>query len=96
MPPIHVLILPSKIPLDLRQHFRDLDDEHVVRRRGAIFLMTDTAPFQNGTFQPDHMNLLELSEALADVGRAHSFFPYPGLINFPTYSLRLYGGRRRV
>jgi len=50
MPPIHVLILPSKIPLDLRQHFRDLDDEHI-----------------NGTFLPDHMNLLELSEALADL-----------------------------
>ncbi|KAI9509736.1 hypothetical protein F5148DRAFT_977834 [Russula earlei] len=50
MPPIHVLILPSKIPLDLRQHFRDLDEERV-----------------NGTFRPDHMNLLELAEALTDL-----------------------------
>jgi hypothetical protein len=29
-PPIHVLILPSKLPLDLRLHFRDVDEEHVV------------------------------------------------------------------
>jgi hypothetical protein len=49
-PPIHVLILPSKIPLDLRLHFRDLDEERV-----------------NGTYQPDHMNLLEMSEALSDL-----------------------------
>ncbi|KAI0297169.1 hypothetical protein BC826DRAFT_1090943 [Russula brevipes] len=49
-PPIHVLILPSKIPIDLRLHFRDLDEERM-----------------NGTFQPDHMNLLELSEALSDL-----------------------------
>ncbi|KAH9986530.1 hypothetical protein BJV74DRAFT_844539 [Russula compacta] len=49
-PPIHVLVLPSKIPLDLRLHFRDLDEELV-----------------NGMFQPDHMNLLELSEALSDL-----------------------------
>ena len=32
MPPIHTLILPSKIPLDLRLHFRDLDEELVVGR----------------------------------------------------------------
>jgi len=83
MPPIHVLILPSKIPLDLRQHFRDLDDEHVVRRRGVSFLITDIAPFQNGTFIPDHMNLLELSEALADVGQAHSFFHIQVSLKFP-------------
>lgn len=51
-PPIHVLILPSKIPLDLRLHFRDLDEERL-----------------NGTYQPDHMNLLELSEALSDLER---------------------------
>jgi hypothetical protein len=30
-----VLILPSKIPLDLRLHFRDLDEERLVRRMGA-------------------------------------------------------------
>ncbi|KAN0105279.1 hypothetical protein V8E52_011193 [Russula decolorans] len=51
-PPIHVLILPSRIPLDLRLHFRDLEEERV-----------------NGTYQPDHMNLLELSEALSDLER---------------------------
>ncbi|KAI0253990.1 hypothetical protein BJV78DRAFT_100670 [Lactifluus subvellereus] len=65
-PPIHVLLLPSKLPLDLRLHFRDLDEDHV-----------------NGTFSPDHMNLLELSEALSDVGKPLSLsaqilliFPY--------------------
>jgi hypothetical protein len=31
MPPIHILVLPSKIPLDLRLHFRDLDEELMVR-----------------------------------------------------------------
>ncbi|KAH9176448.1 hypothetical protein EDB89DRAFT_1941539 [Lactarius sanguifluus] len=28
-PPIHVLILPSKLPLDFRLHFRDLDEEYM-------------------------------------------------------------------
>lgn len=28
-PPIHVLILPSKFPLDFRSHFRDLDEEYM-------------------------------------------------------------------
>ncbi|KAF8502308.1 hypothetical protein F5888DRAFT_1792902 [Russula emetica] len=51
-PPTHVLILPSKIPLDVRLHFRNLDEELV-----------------NGTYQLDHMNLLELSEALSDLER---------------------------
>jgi hypothetical protein len=37
-PPIHVLILPSKIPLDLRLHFRDLDEERLVRRMGVSFM----------------------------------------------------------
>jgi hypothetical protein len=36
-PPIHVLILPSKIPLDLRLHFRGFDEERVVRRMGVFF-----------------------------------------------------------
>jgi len=36
MPPIHTLILPSKIPLDLRLHFRDLDEELVVGRIGVF------------------------------------------------------------
>ena len=36
-PPIHVLILPSKIPLDLRLHFRDLYEEHVVCRMRVFF-----------------------------------------------------------
>jgi hypothetical protein len=30
MPPVHVLILPSKLPSDFRLHFRDLDEEYVV------------------------------------------------------------------
>jgi hypothetical protein len=34
-PPIHVLILPSKLPLDFRLHFRDLDEEYMVRRAGS-------------------------------------------------------------
>jgi hypothetical protein len=74
-PPIHVLILPSKIPLDLRLHFRDLDEERMVRRMGASSLELGqlTLSLQNGTYQPDHMNLLELSEALFDVGYACSF-----------------------
>ena len=37
---------------------------------------TDIVAFQNGTYQPDHMNLLKLSEALSDVGQPCSF-PYP-------------------
>ncbi|KAH9061391.1 hypothetical protein EDB87DRAFT_1611575 [Lactarius vividus] len=28
-PPVHVLILPSKLPLDFRLHFRDLDEEYM-------------------------------------------------------------------
>lgn len=28
-PPTHVLILPSRLPLDLRLHFRDLDEEYM-------------------------------------------------------------------
>ncbi|KAI0266864.1 hypothetical protein BC834DRAFT_873918 [Gloeopeniophorella convolvens] len=51
-PPVHVIILPSQLPSDLRLHFRDLDEEHV-----------------NGRAPPDHMNLLEVSEALADLGK---------------------------
>ncbi|KAI0305774.1 hypothetical protein B0F90DRAFT_1948159 [Multifurca ochricompacta] len=60
-PPVHVLILPSKLPLDFRLHFRDLDEEYM-----------------NGTPPPDHMNLLQLSEALFDVGNLCSFFPTAG------------------
>jgi hypothetical protein len=50
MPPVHVLILPSKLPSDFRLHFRDLDEEYV-----------------NGGSPPDHMNLLVMSEAMADL-----------------------------
>lgn len=32
-PTVHVLILPSKLPLDLRLHFRDLDESRLVRPR---------------------------------------------------------------
>jgi hypothetical protein len=35
-PPIHTLVLPSKIPLDLRLHFRDLDEQFVVRGFGVL------------------------------------------------------------
>src|SRR5205807_1726242 len=38
-PPIHTLVLPSKIPLDLRLHFRDLDEERVVRGNGVFIFL---------------------------------------------------------
>lgn len=29
-PTVHIIILPSQIPLDLRMHFRDLDESQIV------------------------------------------------------------------
>ena len=37
-PPIHVLVLPSKLPLDLRLHFRDIDEEHIVCQIDFVFV----------------------------------------------------------
>ena len=88
-PPIHALVLPSKIPLDLRLHFRDLDQERVVRGDSVFVLLGLILRWpQNGTPPPDHMNLLELSEALSDVGKPCLLPFYPGLVNFSTRSLR--------
>jgi hypothetical protein len=71
MPPIHVLILPSKLPLDFRLHFRDLDEEYMVCRVGTSLVSPAhwcLAP-KNGGSLPEHMNLLVMSEAMSDVGR---------------------------
>ena len=74
-------------------HFRDFDEERAVRGIVVVVVVfsrthsTDSIPLQNGTSQPDHMNLLELSEALSDVGKACYSF-YPGLVNLPMYSSR--------
>ena len=70
-PPIHVLILPSKLPLDFRLHFRDLDEEYMVCRVGTSPMSPAhwcLSP-KNGGSLPDHMNLLVMSEAMSDVCR---------------------------
>jgi len=65
-PPVHILILPSQIPLDLRVgHTRFMDD----------YLL-------NGGEIPDHMNLLQLSEALEHLSRTS--WPKSALLD-PSY-----------
>jgi hypothetical protein len=68
-PTVHVLVLPSRLPLDLSLNLRELDDTEVVsphklhRHPPFIHLLTLSLQFQNDGEIPDHMNLLPAAQA---------------------------------
>ncbi|KAF5370757.1 hypothetical protein D9758_001968 [Tetrapyrgos nigripes] len=62
-PPVHVIVLPSQLPQDLKLHFRELNEDALVRpsspkegKRSHLFP-------QNANDVPDHMNLMPVEEA---------------------------------
>lgn len=73
LPTVHVLIIPTQLPLDMRHAFRDLDESTLVSLRNCCESDSLTAPVlheQNGGFIPDHMNILSTTEAIEHV-RGH-------------------------
>jgi hypothetical protein len=67
-PTIHVLVLPTQLPSDLRLNFRDLDEGEIVST-GHIRVSSQFSSFlvQNTDGVPDHMNILSSSDALQHV-----------------------------
>lgn len=68
-PPVHVVILPSQLPLDLRVgHLQVMDESRFVSTNYHFFSRgANTQSFQNGGFVPEHMNVLGADEALSQV-----------------------------
>lgn len=70
-PTIHVLILPTQLPLDMRHAFRDLDELALVRfyrfNRAVQLKRFFCGNDQNGGFVPDHMNILSTQQAIEHV-----------------------------
>ena len=75
MPPIHTLVLPSKIPLDLRLHFRDLDAEFVVRGIGVILHELILSPTERNAAPGPHEFVGALRSAVR-CGSSMFSFPY--------------------
>jgi len=66
-PTIHALILPSRLPLDLRLQFRGLDEARLVGFFSHFIMYCYEPCFQNNEVIPDHMNILSSVEGLEHV-----------------------------
>lgn len=68
-PPVHVLVLPTRLPLDLISTFRDISEDNLVTMIRSVMrsVLTYFDVWQNDDNLPDHMHLLTLSEAFAHV-----------------------------
>jgi len=67
-PPVHVLVLPSKLPLDLRLNLRELDDSELVSIHEFSRLLSHPVTIKQNSGQvPDHMNLLSSVQAESHV-----------------------------
>lgn len=68
-PTVHVLVLPSRLPLDLCLNLRELDDAEEV----SMHMVSANPPSysvnlnQNNGEVPDHMNLLSSAQAQSHV-----------------------------
>ena len=66
-PTIHVLVLPSQIPIDLKLGIRDLDEAWLVRGLFSRFLTIIWINPQNNGDIPNHLNLISYEDAMNDV-----------------------------
>ena len=64
---MHVLILPSQLPADLRLTFRELDEAELVSSDRIQSHDAELSVLQNHGVIPDHMNLLSSVEATEHV-----------------------------
>lgn len=62
-PTVHVLVLPSRLPLDLRLNLRELDDAELASNHMFSCSPSSEAIDQNNNEIPDHMNLLSFDQA---------------------------------
>jgi hypothetical protein len=66
-PTVHVLVLPSQLPLDLRLQLRGLDEALMVSTLPDSGLRYHKRYSQNNQVIPDHMNILSSAESLEHV-----------------------------
>src|ERR1700691_6107694 len=62
-PTVHVLVLPSQLPLDLRLQLRGLDEALIVSALPDSGLRYHKRYSQNNQVIPDHMNILSSAES---------------------------------
>jgi hypothetical protein len=66
-PTVHVLVIPTQLPLDMQHAFRDLDESEMVRLTPFECLVYGDHSHQNEGSVPDHMNILSTNEAIEHV-----------------------------
>jgi hypothetical protein len=68
-PTVHVLVLPTQLPQDLRINLRGLDEQLLVRSCTLLPSISIHKCSQNNGDTPDYMNILSDTDALNHVGR---------------------------
>ena len=79
---MHVLVLPSRLPIDLRLAFRDLNETDLASLACMSDLSIMLILLQNQGVIPDHMNILAASEAFEHVSDCRFHRESLGLMTF--------------